>query len=282
MNCPAILGAGHPRRQDAGSHRDAFGPPYSESEIVGRGPWQPVIPESQWRAVAAILTDPSRRNGPGPVPRYLGSLIYYCGKCDDGTRLAISRSTTASDGRHSRYTCYPERQLSARPASERRWHLSRNAALVDEYVEEALKARLRRPDAADLIPTPDEKTDLAALRAEETSIRELMLEQARLHARRVLTGEQLEAGTRELQASLGQVRAQIAAAEESSPLAALAGRPDIDDIWPRLDLGRTRAILRALVDVTITPATQRGPRFDPDSVLIDFGRRRSLDAERRW
>ena len=243
------------------------GPVYDDSEIVGRAPWAPIIAESSWRAVCAILSDPARRNGPGSTPRYLGSGIYRCGKCADGTTLMIQ---------HGRYTCTPGRQKNDLPMADRRSHLARAAARVDAFVEEVIMAWFERDDAADALPpAPGGQVDSAALRAEETSLRELLNEQARLHARRVLTGEQLEAGSRELQASLQQVRAAIAAAEESSPVAGLPRGPGIREIWPALDLGRRRAVLRALADVTLLPATRNGRPpdggyFDPLSIRVDW------------
>jgi site-specific DNA recombinase len=244
------------------------GPPYSDADIVGGAPWEPIIPEAVWRAVCAILTDPARRVGPGNTPRYLGSRIYFCGKCDDGTTVATSRSDKG-EGRHTRYTCYPDRQLNDLPMAERRWHLSRAAALVDEFVEAVLVARLQRPDAAGLIPAPDE-VDVGALHAEEASIRELLNEQARLHARRAITGEQLASGSRELLASLEAVRHAITAAEQSSPLAGIAGRTDAGEIWQGLDMGRKRAVLRVLAGVTLIAKPRRGAFFDPDSVQITW------------
>jgi site-specific DNA recombinase len=257
----------------SGSGRE--GPPYDDSEIVGRAPWEPVIPESSWRAVCAILTDPARRNGPGNTPRYLGSGIYLCGKCDDGTTLAIARSD-AGAARHARYTCWPERQRNSLPMSERKWHLSRSAARVDEFVEEAVMAWFERDDATDALPPPPgAEVDLPALQAEEKSILELLNEQARLHARRVLTGEQLEAGSRELQVSLQRVRSAIAATEESSPLTGLVRGPGIREIWPGMDLGRKRAVLRALADVTLLGSARSGRLpdggyFDPRAVQITW------------
>ena len=254
---------------------ERVGPPYDDSEVVGRAPWEPIILESSWRALCAILTDPARRTGPGAVPRFLGSGIYLCGKCDDGTTLVIGRSDSGA-ARTSRYVCRPERQMSSLPATERRWHLSRSADRVDEFVQEALQAWLERPDAADALPTAaGDEVGVAALRAEENSLRELLNEQARLHARGVLSGEQLEAGSRELQASLGSVRAAIASAERTSPLAGLAGRPGVREIWPGLDLGRKRSVLRAVADVTLVAASRGGRLpdggyFDPASIRIDW------------
>lgn len=65
------------------------GPLYDDADIVGPGPWEPILPEGPWRAVYAVLRDPSRRNAPGAPPSYPGPLIYPCGKCADGIRLLI-------------------------------------------------------------------------------------------------------------------------------------------------------------------------------------------------
>ncbi len=244
------------------------GPPYSDADIVGTGPWEPILPEEMWRAVCAILTDPSRRVGPGGTPRYLGSSIYLCGKCGDGTTLVVTRSDTG-EARHARYTCVPERQKNDLPAADRRWHLARAVAPVDKLVEGTLIARLERPDAADLVPSAGD-VDVAGFRAEDASIRELLNEQARLHARRVITGDQLVAGSRELQGRLEAVRAQIAAAEQSSPLAAIAGQSGVREIWEGLDIGHKRAVLRALADVTLVAAARLGSKFDFSSVQITW------------
>jgi site-specific DNA recombinase len=239
------------------------GPPYSDDEIVGRARWDPIIPESTWRALCARLTDPARKTGPGRPPRWLGSRIYRCGVCDDGSTLAVMGSDTGAK-RYPRYTCVPEKRAVP---EIRGWHLGRAAVPVDEFVTAALIARLCRPDAADLIPAADE-VDVAALRAEESSLRELLLEQARLHARRLISGEALAAGSLELQASLDRVRAAISAEEEASPLAGVAGQANAGELWSQLDLGRKRAMLRVLADVTIGPAVLRGKNFDSSSVHI--------------
>jgi site-specific DNA recombinase len=250
-----------PRNAGLMVHRASPGTrrPYTDADIVGTAQWAPIVKEATWRAAYAILTDPARRNGPGNTPRWLGSRIYRCGKCDDGTTVAIMGSTKEGKRSH-RYTCRSQ------------WHIARDASLTDEFVEAALKARLRRPDAVDLIPAAQD-IDLAALRAEEASLRELLDEQARLHARKVIDGRQLEAGSGELRARLEEVRGGIATAEGTSPLARIAGRPDVDEIWEDLTLGHQRAILRALADVSLLTA-RRGRGFDTDSVDIDFTRSR--------
>lgn len=249
-----------PRNAGLAVHRPSgsgrVGPPYSEDEIVGRAQWEAIISEDEWRAVCAILTDPSRSNNAGNTPRWLGSRIYRCGRCDDGTTLVVMGSTNSAK-RYARYTC-PEA-----------WHLARAAEPLDQMVTEALIARLEQPRTAALIPVAGQ-SDVAELRRQAESLRELLDEQARLHARRLIDARQLAAGTRELHGRLAEIEAALAEETQKSPLAAIAGRPDARQIWEGLDLGHRRALLRALADVTVRGASRRGPGFDPDSIEIVF------------
>jgi site-specific DNA recombinase len=230
------------------------GPPYTDAEIAGAAPWPAILPEPVWRAVCAVLTDPSRSNGAGNTPRWLGSRIYGCGACDDGTTLIVMGSDSGAK-RYSRYTCTT-------------WHLARVAKPVDELVAETIIARLKRPDAVNLLPA-SKGIDTGALRREASSLRELLDEQARLHARGIIDTRQLAAGSAELRTRLEQAENTLAEAAATSPMAGLAGQPGAGQVWERLDLGRRRAVLRALVDVTLLP-TRRGRGFDPNSVRFTW------------
>ena len=44
-------------------------------------PWEPIVKPEVFEAVRDLLTDPSRRTGPGAAPRWHGSGIYRCGIC---------------------------------------------------------------------------------------------------------------------------------------------------------------------------------------------------------
>ena len=112
------------------------------------------------------------------------------------------------------------------------------------------------------------------LRQEISALRELLNEQARLHARRVLDGQQLAAGSAELRASLRAAKSQLAEMEVTSPLAGIAGRSDAGSIWGQLGLGRKRTILRTLATVTIHPVPKGrrrgGAYFDYSSIAINW------------
>ena len=77
-----------------------------------------------------------------------------------------------------------------------------------------------------------------------------------------------------MRARLAEAQAQIAAVEQTDPLAGLVGIPDIEGAWRRLDLGRQRAVLDALMTVRVRPWSRRrgpdGARFDPDSIKIEW------------
>jgi hypothetical protein len=236
--------------------------PYTDADIAGPAPWPAILDSATWQAVRAILTDPARTVGPGNTPRWLGSRIYQCGICDNGSTLVVSGSTRHGK-RYFRYTC------------QNGYHLARAAELCDAYVEATITARLEREDAAGILTGPDQpRNDAMRLREEISAFRELLNEQARLHARGLIDGRQLAAGSAELRASLQAAESQLAAMEVTSPLAGIAGRPDAASIWEQLDLGRKRAILRTLATVTIHPVPKGrrrgGAYFDYSSIAINW------------
>ncbi len=202
-----------------------------------------------------ILADPNRRTSAGNTPRWLGSGLYECGVC--GATLHVW-------GQARGRTCY-------RCPSH---HVVRSAALLDEFVVAVLSARLSRPDAVALLPDPATKNDVADLRREAASLREPLNEQARLHARGVIDAGQLEAGSMELRNRLRAVEDRIGGAVQSGALRGLAGQPDAAALWPQLDLGRQRAVLRELLHVTVNPAVHGrlsgGSYFDPSAVALSW------------
>jgi hypothetical protein len=232
---------------------------YKGEEVskAGEAEWRPVFPEEEWRAVCSLLTNPARKTSPGNAPRHLGSLIYRCGVCDDGTTCTVS-------GRGGRVT-YGCREHN---------HLRRVAAPLDALVTATLIGRMARPDARKLLTAKNEP-DVTMLLARERDLQELLDEQARLHARRILSTSQLIAGTRELNGDLHAVQAELAAAQQpGDPAAMLAGQPDAAQIWAGLPLEQRRAILRSLLTVTVLPSgpgrQPGGGYFAPGSVDIEW------------
>ena len=254
------------------SLRDILLRPRNAGLIVHRGevlegveaPWEPILSRDVWQAVATLLTDPSRRTSPGNTPRWLGSGLYRCGHpdCISGHPPSTLTVNGAVNGRHRtrRYRC-------------RQQHLTRAAELLDTYVGKVIAHRLARKDAADLLTPPEPGVDHAKLTRDAEALRRKLREARRLWRDDVFTDGEYRVERAELQTRLTAVEERQRAASGRDPLAGIAGRADAGEVWKRLDLGRQRAILDALVIVTVLPQRHGrmpdGSRFDTSAVRIE-------------
>ncbi|MEU3441769.1 recombinase family protein [Streptomyces griseoincarnatus] len=232
-----------------------------KGEEVGRGQWEPIVDEAKFRAVVAILKDPARRTTPGAAPRWLGSLLYRCGRGDCPHFVYV----TQSGGRR-----FPSYRCQTGHGGGRR------AEVVDQYVEDTVVERLSRPDAHELLEPAPDGVDVAGLQAEGERIRQRMRDLGGLFGAGQL---ELDAFTEGMETARGQlegVTRQLARAATRDPLAGLVGAPDVQAAWKALDLERKRNVLRALVTVTLkTPRPGRMPDggyFDYDAVVFNWKR----------
>ncbi len=124
-------------------------------------PWEPIVSPEVYAAVHDLLTDPSRRSGPGAAPRWHGSGIYRCGICTPlGTETDKPMTCQVTlGGREPRYRCKDHN------------HLTRNAAKVDGLVFAHVVYALTHPEAYKLLAPPAPEVDAEALRAERAAIR---------------------------------------------------------------------------------------------------------------
>jgi hypothetical protein len=220
---------------------------YTDDDIVGRAPWAPVLGEEVWRSVVAKLTDPERRtNHAGPAPRWLGSGIYQC-PCGSGLRVNKS-------GEHAARPIYRCQQTGG-------GHVSIPVAPIDKLVEKVVIEKLSRPDAADLISAPGKSIDVAGLRAELATCRARLEEIAADYDDDKITRTQFLTQTERRRAKMARIEEQLAEATDVSPLTPLIGAADVAAAWGGLTLGAQRAVLQALVTITVKPA---GRGFRPD------------------
>ncbi len=219
--------------------------------------WQPILDRDQWEAVGAILNSPSRRTTPGPTPKWLGSRLYRCGHPSHGGGVVTMVHGMA--GRNERTGTY--RCLTG--------HLVRAAEPVDDLVERYAVERLSRPDALALI-TPTASVDLSGLVAEANVLRVRMANLGDVMETGDMGPAEYRTRKTRLAAELAEVESKMTANAGSSPLAGIAGRPDADAIWKSYDLGRRRAVLDALMTVTILPVGKTGRKgFDENTVRIE-------------
>lgn len=230
-------------------------------EEVGRGKWDPIVDEPKYRAVAAILKDPSRTTTPGAAPKWLGSILYRCGRGDCPHYVYV----TQSGGRR-----FPSYRCQTGHGGGRR------AEVVDQYVEDVLVERLSRPDAHDLLlPAPD-AVDVTGLQAEAGQIQQRMRDLGGLFGAGQLELAAFTEGMETARAQLDGVTRQLARAATQDPLVGLVGAPDVRKAWKALELEQQRNVLRSLVTVTLkTPRPGRMPDggyFDYDAVVFEWKR----------
>lgn len=227
-------------------------------EVVGPAEWPPILEPEKWRAVVRLLTDPSRRTNAGATARkWLGSGIYRCGECEAPLR-ASSRS-----GGVPVYRCEGG-------------HVVRGQRDLDDLVSSVIVERLRRPDARGLLHATQPGVDVGALEARAVLLRQRLDQLAAMFAEGTVDAQQLTAGTKTLNEELRAVRDQIAAAYRGTAFEDVANSPDPGSAWLDAPLDRQRAVLAALVSVTVDKAPSGRPKgwapgmsyFRPETVRI--------------
>lgn len=231
-------------------------------QIIGRAAWQPLVAEETWRAMVTLLTDPSRRSGPGPRPRWLLSGIALCGREDCTHTMKAAVASAASCRAATNRVVYRCRGAG---------HLSRDAASLDAFVSQVVVARLSRPDVHELFNAPS-GGDAAALHDEAGELRARQEALALQAADGAITPMQMATINAVLDGRLADLEKRIAAATAGSVVAGLTG-PDVQERWDALSLERRRSVVDALLSVTVLPIGKTGrPKLgsslDPAGVRI--------------
>jgi len=221
-----------------------------KGQIVTRNAYEPILPDDVRLALITLFADPARKTSPGNTPKWLGSLIYQCGKCRDGTTMTVRNNMSGTPVYRCRVT----------------GHCQWPAARVDAHVGNVIVERLSRPDVTDLLPR-EAQVDVAALRENLAVLEARKKGAAQMYARGTIDQEQLETITAETDQAISKIRADLSAATARSPLADFAVTEDARRTWDDLTLGRKREVLRHLITVTLPPLG-RGHVFTRDLIQI--------------
>ncbi|TQS44362.1 recombinase family protein [Cryptosporangium phraense] len=234
-------------------------------EIIGAAQWPPVLDEATWRAVMAILQDPSRRK-PGPSERWLLSGIARCGKC--GATVEAGRT-----GSRKRPTSQPRPVYQCSVRRE----MARDARELDDFITALVIDRLSRADALELLQTPGDDVDIKALHAEAFELRRQKDEATDMWVAKTIDTRQYGRATAALDAELEAIEARLAEVSRRSVFDGVVGT-NVEESWSALALDRRRSIISELLLITLQPA-RRGRRpgwrvgenyFDPDSVSVQW------------
>lgn len=205
-----------------------------KGEPIGQGNWEPLLDEPTWRALCVLLDDKGRQSHNGTSPRWLGSSLYLCGRCDDGTTMRSNKN-----GGQPSYRC---RRAEG--------HLTIKAAPVDEFVREVVAGRLRKR-GADL---------LAKDRSEELAAASIELSAARAeHEALADSGISVALAAKKEPAILARIDAALDAVAQlgaGNVLSGVADAPDPGAAFLGLGVERQRAVIGAVAVITILPGRQ--------------------------
>jgi site-specific DNA recombinase len=195
--------------------------------------WKPILGRKTWDAVYALLTDPSRRNGPGNRRRWLFSGIAACGRCEDATKMGVQGHTGGP-----RYTC---------PVC----HLSIEVKRTDDGVE------------GDLLALLDAKAWRRLRQGQPTSSADTGFEDAMNELTARFVAGDID-GT-ELAAVADELRRQQEIA--STPPVSLPDVADLGKAWPTLTLEQRRTVVLAVTESLIIKPSVGGKGFDEKRIV---------------
>jgi site-specific DNA recombinase len=221
---------------------------------VGRGEWEPLVTEDMFRAVAQLLDEPGRKPTQG-VTTMLGGLAF----CRCGNHI----SAGVNHLRQPTYRCNPQTRTGPGP------HVAVKRADVDDFISRLVVARLSQPDAADLV-TPQAKENTNALRDEGMSIRAKLARLGELFVDGKISEQDMISGREHGEARLAKIEAQLAELGRESVLAPLVAAENAAQAWEALGTDRKRAVVGALMMVTLNPAGRGARSFDPETVGVEW------------
>jgi len=226
---------------------------HHNGKVVGEGTWEPVVPLETYRAVVDKFNANPRAFGARGGPRkHLLIGIAVCGVC----------GVPMTTGMTARSSC----RVYVCPKGA---HTSRRAESVEELVEAVIVARLSKPDAVALLAPRDD--DAAEKFAQEHQDAQKALDVlAEMFASGDLPASAFKAGSEKARKRIAVAEAALPRTGAAQVIAPLVSADDVEAVWSTLDVARRRAVIEALVTVTIDP-TQRGERtFDPVKVRIEW------------
>ncbi|MEV6922974.1 recombinase family protein [Dactylosporangium sp. NPDC051485] len=221
-------------------------------------PWEPIVSRAVFEAVRDVLTDPSRRTGPGAPPRWHGTGLYRCGICTPlGTETAKPVTVQVTlGGRQPRYRCKNHN------------HLTRNVEHVDNAVFAHMMYALTHDRAYELLSAPAPDVDADAVHAERKAIRNRLDQMAEDEVMGLKTRAQVIAATKRANARIAELDELLNATVTTDPLAAVVNAADAVAAWGALELADQRLFIDRLCTVTILPSGRKGRGFDPNTLDI--------------
>ncbi len=228
-----------------------------KGDIVGTGTWEPIVDETIWHGLRALLTDPSRRSGLAFGRAHLLSGIALCAVCGKPLygRYAHGRNRAAV------YTC---------PDS----HVGRAAPPLDELITTLTLDYLQREGIArDL---QNHHADVTELETRRTALQTTKGQLASLLRKGVLSVEDVERDAAEIQSELDEIARALAGNVIVHPAMQFLDPDDdrtVGERWESAGIDAKAAVIAACMTIKVRPASPGARKFDP--ALIDVTPKRT-------
>lgn len=226
------------------------------------GDWTPLIDVDTHKGLVAYLSDPKRVKCTSFERKYMGSGLYLCAICGDGTTMKAAMPGSARGRENNRKT----RAYVCRAHS----HLLRQGEALDDYVTAQILDILSAPKAQLRLENQGVDLDDLAVRRETLVTRKDGVRRA-YNAGGLDEAEYL-ADLADIAARIADVDTQLAAATRTSPAATLvAAGSQIWDRWQAMTPTERAQAVDEIATVTILPIPkgQRVAVFDPAFVRIE-------------
>ncbi len=247
-----------------------------------KGTWTPLVDETTWRTVQAILSAPGRAPGKKTVRKHLLTGVLRCGKpgCDgylNGTW--VMHRTGGTSGRPK---AGETKQHSGQVAHSITYQcktcrgVSVHADFVEPLVYRVIGARLAEPDAVDLLRAKQfDPVEAKKLEDEKQTLYGQIRAANAEYDDGVIDGRRLAARTERVNEKLAVIEAQMNDAERCRVFEGLPlGTPEVVDAVKRLSPDRLRAVISVVVEFTVAPVGKgrrvNGERFDPERVTTTW------------
>ncbi|WPU08104.1 recombinase family protein [Pseudarthrobacter oxydans] len=228
-------------------------------EVVGISSFPPIITEDQWRAVCAIITNPSRRSQTDSRVKHLLAGLLRCGNCG-GAMKTSSRAGGGTSRDKFYYKC----------PSTGSGHAFQMAEPVEHLISETVIARLNTPGVLARLNDPRDAEQQHALQSEAATLRARMDEAADSFADGLTTRKQLETINQRVGSRLEAISHDLAIAARASVVPSTASE-NVRGWWEAAGLERQRAVIDALMVPIVDPIRRSAPRvFDPNRVRIEW------------
>lgn len=207
-------------------------------KVVGMGDWPALLDEQTYAACVSRLSDPRRKTMRDGSVKHLLSGAAHCAACGGRLRVQRNRGFLA-------YLCVPG------------FCVSMKTTTLENYVTDVILERLSRPDAIDLLSSPDSDDQVTQARAERdelTARLESFYEQA-------AAGQLSSTGLAKMEAKLLPQIESAAARAQPVPVPQVlrdlvSDRARVRQAWERLDIAVRREIVMILMEVRLRPTVQ--------------------------